>query len=154
MTGFPAPETALEEQPQAPTVHRLSVVPVAPRRRPLAPNPEMGPTPNNSAAQAPQPPSPSPMAAPAPPPPKLDPKRLTPEQAIQAQLATLAVLQAIGLILGTRLLLFIAVGIGAALAFFVKDAFSAGVFAAWVGVVLPLLVALDYFGRKNPGAGS
>lgn len=87
------------------------------------------------------------------PPPKLDTRKMTPEQAIQAQIAMLGTLNAIGMILGLRLLLFIAVGIAAALAFMVHDNYSAGVFAAWTLVVLPLLCALDFFGRKPPPGG-
>ena len=94
-------------------------------------------------------PSTSPVAAPQPQP-KLDTRKMTPEQAIQAQIAMLGTLNAIGMILGLRLLLFIAVGIAAALAFMVHDNYSAGVFAAWTLVVLPLLCALDFFGRKPP----
>jgi hypothetical protein len=59
-------------------------------------------------------------------------------------------MQAIGMVLGARLILLIAVMIDAALAFTVTNQFSAGVFAGWTLVVIPLLVFLDVQSRKAP----
>jgi hypothetical protein len=81
--------------------------------------------------------------------PRIDPGALTPEQDLARQAALIGTMQAIGTVLGTRLLLFIAVGIDAALAFAMTDWFGAGAFAAWTAVVLPVVAALDYFGRTR-----
>lgn len=156
-------------------VQRLSVEPVVPLRpsqRPSQPQSRANTAPRPLRAQdfssderdwdrswpsqtgetEPEPPTAS--AQPTPPRParpKLDPKHLTPEQELARQAAILGTLEAASAILASRLLLFVSITIGAVLAFQVRDNYSAGVLGAWLGVVLPIVALIDYFGRKRPG---
>lgn len=85
-----------------------------------------------------------------PPRPRLDPKNLRPEEELARQAAILGTLEAASAILSARLLLFVAVAIAAVLAFQVHDLFSAGVFGAWIGVVMPIVALIDWISRRRP----
>lgn len=164
----------LQEPQEPPRVQRLSVEPVvrvprAARTQPPLLDPNQ-PSPRPMRAQdfhsadrdwdrpwpSPQrtepflnepPPQPAPQKRP--PFPKLDPKHLTPEQELARQAGILGAMEAASAILAARLLLFVVIAIAAVLAFNVKEVFSAGVFGAWIGVVL-IAAVIDWNSRRRP----